>query len=251
MPFSCGNFLGESSNAFEPTPITRNTMPEVQQQVWHVPVLPYELRQEQALSLCLSALQYLESATAEVFDRIDSRVSEERSKIGDLSSRIATAKVKVDAVSREEGRATRVMSPAKYPASKVLPRWKHVYQDLTSVDFTPQGIVSDPSGAEPAPSDPREPIWLMQRTIRRQAAKVDRDGLGCLPANLRSVSSLLLYNTNKMPYKKLEKHDNLAGRSGKNKDTQVVPMGCGPCIAYAPASVHSLRGMACVALPIA
>jgi WAS family protein 1 len=179
--------------------------------------------------MCLDALNYLSTATDEVFGRINGRVAEERGKISDLSSRIATAKAKVDRISGEKQRATTVLSPAKYPAPKVLPNWKPLYHDISSRPFLPSRTKYESSPIETHQGDTREPFLLMQRNIRKQVnTKVEKDGLGRLPENLDSVASLLLFNSNQTPYKAYVTLDNLAGRDVKDKDKEEFKLASAP-----------------------
>ncbi|ELR14860.1 WH2 motif domain containing protein [Acanthamoeba castellanii str. Neff] len=185
-------------------------------QVFSVPVVFPNTRQDDSLFQIFDALEGLESVVEDVFGRIKNRVSHEKSRIDAISSRIDTAKAKVARVAGST-KAIAVHSSARYPAPKQLEEYHPLYIDVPRVppkhpkhrlpEAPQMPILSlrDPLGDDP---------FLPESTHLRRSEKSEdlREGLGRLPTELESISSLLLFNTQDNPYKKYVSLDNLAGK---------------------------------------
>ena len=67
----------------------------------------------------INALRQLNSVQTKMFQRISSRISEEKQRYNNLTARINTAKGKVNAIANSRGsRATTLFSSARFPGGK-------------------------------------------------------------------------------------------------------------------------------------
>eukprot|EP00002_Diphylleia_rotans_P011916 TRINITY_DN2343_c0_g1_i1.p1 TRINITY_DN2343_c0_g1~~TRINITY_DN2343_c0_g1_i1.p1 ORF type:complete len:380 (-),score=102.53 TRINITY_DN2343_c0_g1_i1:114-1253(-) len=77
-------------------------------------------------------------------------------------------------------------------------------------------------------SDSMIEVVSMLDEVGRPSTKIAMDGMGRLPDNISSVSSLLLFNTNENPYKNYSHLDNLLGKEGKERPTTKKRIGAQP-----------------------
>ncbi|XP_055365453.1 WASH complex subunit 1 isoform X3 [Betta splendens] len=190
-------------------------------QVYSVPLIQPDLRREEAVHQIADALFYLETISTDIFRRVSESVENNRRQLQSVTDRIRLAQARVDKIKGSK-KATKVFSSAKYPAPDRL-------QDYTSI-FTG---VTDPSSQ----SQPRRRIQSKLRPFDEQAMQdkltyfpvcvsnkkksenETEEGLGSLPRNISSVSSLLLFNTTENLYKKYVFLDPLAGAVTKTHTT--------------------------------
>eukprot|EP00010_Vexillifera_abyssalis_P008245 CAMPEP_0201544976 /NCGR_PEP_ID=MMETSP0173_2-20130828/1579_1 /ASSEMBLY_ACC=CAM_ASM_000268 /TAXON_ID=218659 /ORGANISM="Vexillifera sp., Strain DIVA3 564/2" /LENGTH=466 /DNA_ID=CAMNT_0047953275 /DNA_START=23 /DNA_END=1423 /DNA_ORIENTATION=- len=193
-------------------------------QVYSVPVVYQDLRREEALCQIFDALQTLNETMNGVFTTIETRVQKEQGRIDSLGGRLKSATAKVDHIEKSFAKkATKVISPYKYPQSAYaeyvplhlsgagngVAQVKHAQRD----NYNLAGIPS-----VPAPTKPQASI-KKSSGIQVDGSQQDStfgdaeawEGLGRLPDNLPSVSSLLLFNTQENPYNVYVTLDNLAG----------------------------------------
>ncbi|XP_017261685.1 WASH complex subunit 1 isoform X2 [Kryptolebias marmoratus] len=190
-------------------------------QVYSVPLIQPELRREEAVHQIADALLYLESISTDIFRRVSESVEKNRRQLQSVSDRIRLAQARVDKIKGSK-KATKVFSSAKYPAPDRL-------QDYSSI-FT--GAADPSSQTRPRhkiqnklrPFD--EKVWqekLMYFPVcvsnKKRSEDETEEGLGSLPRNVSSVSSLLLFNTTENLYKKYVFLDPLAGAVTKTHTT--------------------------------
>ncbi len=197
----------------------------------HVPVTSTLLRPEETLLQMFDALADLDFAINAVFERIAARANEERLQLFSISQRLAVASSQVEFVKTLQNKATTVLSAPRYPLQTELktfvplhstaPEQKQLHTKfylnnaaLQSADTMRASEIRS-LGIEAVASD------------RQKGQNVEREGLGRLPDNLDSVSSLLLFNSNENPYKAYRNLDNLTGaglklRSERAKDDKTL-----------------------------
>ncbi len=169
---------------------------------YKVGIIPSDLRQEEFVHRVCDSLEYLNSIAKDVFDRISNRITENQQQLQSINNRIAVAQAKVNAL-KGSNKATKVFSSAKYPTTEEEP-----YNTI----YSGPGL----------PLDPKKTHYRLQskhrqideRTLKEKlqfynvqvGAGKQRDsfgatgeGLGRLPKNISSVSSLLLFNTSENP----------------------------------------------------
>ncbi|KAM3869705.1 WASH complex subunit 1 [Diretmus argenteus] len=190
-------------------------------QVYSVPLIQPDLRREEAVHQIADALLYLETISTDIFSRVSESVERNRRHLQSVTDRIRLAQARVDKIKGSK-KATKVFSSAKYPAPDRL-------QDYSSIF----------SGAAD-PSSQTRPRYRIQNKLRplddkalqekllyfpvcvsnkKRSEDETEEGLGSLPRNISSVSSLLLFNTTENLYKKYVFLDPLAGAVTKTHNT--------------------------------
>ncbi|KAK2842214.1 hypothetical protein Q5P01_012414 [Channa striata] len=190
-------------------------------QVYSVPLIQPDLRREEVVHQIADALFYLETISTDIFRRVSESVEKNRHQLQSVTDRIRLAQARVDKIKGSK-KATKVFSSAKYPAPDRL-------QDYTSI-FTE---ATDPSSQ----TRPRRRIQNKLRPFdektlqeklmyypvcvsnKKKSEDETEEGLGSLPRNISSVSSLLLFNTTENLYKKYVFLDPLAGAVTKTHTT--------------------------------
>lgn len=190
-------------------------------QVYSVPLIQSDLRREEAVHQITEALQYLETISTDIFTRVSQSVEKNRAHLQSVTDRIKLAQARVQKIKGSK-KATKVFSSAKYPAPEKL-------QDYSSI-FT--GAVDPASQKRPRfkvesklrPLDDKalkeKSMYLPVYVNSKQRSEDEKEeGLGSLPRNVNSVSSLLLFNTTENLYKKYVFLDPLAGAVTKTHTT--------------------------------
>ena len=193
---------------------------------YDVPIVSTNLRPEETVLQICDALQYLHCVSVDVFDRLGQRIKENHQKLVSINSRIETASAKVEAVKgSRSNKATNVFSSAKYPSTDNDKPYSRVYQ----------------SGAIPQLERSRDKVQSKHATVDEVMLKEklqafdtpmhldigvkkdtgDGEGLGRLPHNISSISSLLLFNTSENPYKKYVILDPLGVVTKTRKEEEV------------------------------
>jgi WAS protein family homolog 1 len=81
-----------------------------------VPLVTSEMRPDEGVLQMIDALDHLERVTSDVFNRIGTRINENRTQLRAINTRIATAQLKIDRI-RGSNEATTILSSAKYPVA--------------------------------------------------------------------------------------------------------------------------------------
>ncbi|NWS28532.1 WASH1 protein, partial [Polioptila caerulea] len=182
-------------------------------QTYSVPLIQPDLRREEAVQQVADALQYLQKVSGDIFNRISQRVEASRAQLQAIGERVTLAQAKIEKIKGSK-KAIKVFSSAKYPAPERLQEYSSIF-----------------AGAEdPAKQKwPRHKIQSKHRMLDEKAlqeklkyfpvcvsTKIHQEddaeeGLGSLPRNISSLSSLLLFNTTENLYKKYVFLDPLAG----------------------------------------
>ncbi|KAF3688872.1 WASH complex subunit 1 [Channa argus] len=190
-------------------------------QVYSVPLIQPDLRREEVVHQIADALFYLETISTDIFRRVSESVEKNRHQLQSVTDRIRLAQARVDKIKGSK-KATKVFSSAKFPAPDRL-------QDYTSL-FTE---ATDPSSQTRSRHKiqnklrPFEEKTLQEKLMyypvcvsnKKKSEDETEEGLGSLPRNISSVSSLLLFNTTENLYKKYVFLDPLAGAVTKTHTT--------------------------------
>lgn len=202
-------------------------------QVYNVPTILSDLRREESYGQLVDALEYLDAVANDIFNRVSCRVAESRDQIIGINNRINVAQAKIDRLRSSSTKATRVFSPPKYPAEDSFIEFCTIYQEanpglhkVRKFRREVQSRVTEVTNE--VVKSKKTPFVLRLRQKRRRTRSVARqdssgdfeqgEGLGSLPRNLPSVSSLLLFNTSENPYKKYVLLDPLSGAMTKTRD---------------------------------
>uniref|UniRef100_A0A8C7PS89 WAS protein family homolog 1 n=1 Tax=Oncorhynchus mykiss TaxID=8022 RepID=A0A8C7PS89_ONCMY len=190
-------------------------------QVYSVPLIQSDLRREEAVHQIADALLYLETISTDIFTRVSESVERNRSQLQSVTDRIRLAQARVDKIKGSK-KATKVFSSAKYPAPDRLQDYSSIFSGAT--DPASQTRPRYHIQAKLRPLDDKAlqeklcyyPVCV---SSKKRSEDETEEGLGGLPRNISSVSSLLLFNTTENLYKKYVFLDPLAGAVTKTHTT--------------------------------
>ncbi|XP_005933137.1 WASH complex subunit 1 [Haplochromis burtoni] len=190
-------------------------------QVYSVPLIQPDLRREEAVHQIADALMYLENISTDIFRRVSDSVEKNRHQLKSITDRIRLAQARVDKIKGSK-KATKVFSSAKYPAPDQLQDYLSIFVGATdpSSQTRPRHRIQN----KLRPFDEKalqEKLMYFPVCVRNKKKTEDEteEGLGSLPRNISSVSSLLLFNTTENLYKKYVFLDPLAGAVTKTHTT--------------------------------
>ncbi|KAJ6659976.1 hypothetical protein lerEdw1_018173 [Lerista edwardsae] len=207
-------------------------------QTYSVPLIQPDLRREEAIHQIADALQYLQKVSGDIFNRISQQVEASRTQLRAIDERVSLAQAKIEKIKGSK-KAIKVFSSSKYPAPERLRAYasifagaedpsaqerqrrkiqsKHRTLDEKSLQRSspvlPQALVLPPGPRKPCCLYLQEKLKYFPVCVATKVPQEDdaEEGLGSLPRNISSLSSLLLFNTNENLYKKYVLLDPLAG----------------------------------------
>uniref|UniRef100_A0A4W2ID93 WASH complex subunit 1 n=1 Tax=Bos indicus x Bos taurus TaxID=30522 RepID=A0A4W2ID93_BOBOX len=182
-------------------------------QTYAVPLIQPDLRREEAIQQVADALQYLQKVSGDIFSRISQRVELSRSQLQAIGERVSLAQAKIEKIKGSK-KAIKVFSSAKYPAPERLQEYGSIFMGAQDpgLQRRPRHRIQ----SKHRPLDERalqEKLKFFPVCVNTKPEPEDEaeEGLGGLPSNISSVSSLLLFNTTENLYKKYVFLDPLAG----------------------------------------
>uniref|UniRef100_G3UBU8 WASH complex subunit 1 n=1 Tax=Loxodonta africana TaxID=9785 RepID=G3UBU8_LOXAF len=182
-------------------------------QTYTVPLIQPDLRREEAIQQVADALQYLQKVSGDIFSRISQRVELSRSQLQAIGERVSLAQAKIEKIKGSK-KAIKVFSSAKYPAPEHLREYSSIFTGAQdpSLQRRPRHRIQ----SKHRPLDERalqEKLKYFPVCVNTKPEPEDEaeEGLGGLPSNISSISSLLLFNTTENLYKKYVFLDPLAG----------------------------------------
>ncbi|CAH1784413.1 unnamed protein product [Owenia fusiformis] len=179
-------------------------MVKMANQTYTVPIVPPDLRKEETIKQIADSLDYLDKIANDIFNRISSRVSDNHTRLKTIKDRVELAQVKVEKI-RGSSKATKVFSSAKYPSAQDEVPYASVFKDETNlqqIKHTHYKLQSKPPVVDERMLKEKLQFYNVHLNIKQSEKEADHEGLGRLPQNISSVSSLLLFNTTENPYKK-------------------------------------------------
>lgn len=189
---------------------------------YDVPLIFPGLRKEESIFQMVNALEYLEQVSNDVFSKIEKRVVENRDRISAVDKRVNVAQARIDKI-RGSRKAIRVFSSAKYPAPDRLQLYTSLHKFDGMNDKPLPGIDNNYHVVSKFPKADHESIkeklqfYNVQLNTKQNKGDKSDQGLGGLPKDIPSVSSLLLFNTTENPYKKYVVLDPLEGAITKTR----------------------------------
>lgn len=171
-----------------------------------VPIIHQDLRQEETIVQITLALDYLDQVSTSIFQHIKMTVGKQKARLNKLQERSNIVQEKVNKLAGTN-KATKVFSSAKYPANDVYKDYECTLETeniLTNV----KPNVKIKSKQLPLESyDLKDKLQffhmkIKSKLLRKNVEVTPGEGLGSLPNDLDSVSSLLLFNTSENLYKK-------------------------------------------------
>ncbi|XP_013101829.2 WASH complex subunit 1 [Stomoxys calcitrans] len=182
-----------------------------------VPIVPPDLRHEETIIQAAYALDSLQNTINTIFRCIDNRIEQNNAKVGELQSRIKKSQEKIKSLQGTR-KAIHIYAPARFPAN-------HVFKDDIPVTFKKSITSDEVKGVKNATEgyEVKSKIDLSLPSINEklvffhvretdQTTGVDNNmkkerlnikqvqDLGVLPNDLRSVASVLLFNSEYSPY---------------------------------------------------
>lgn len=188
-------------------------------QTYNVSILSPKLRHEEFILSVADTLSYLEKVSDDIFSRITKRTEEYCDQIKKINQRADLAQAKIEKLKGSK-KAIQVFSSAKYPAADELEAYKSIFSGKTDYEEIPRTNIAVQSRHRPVDGRVIKEVLPYHRISARKTGKGDTDrgeGLGKLPRNLESISSLLLFNTAENPYKKYVMLDPLSGAVTKTR----------------------------------
>ncbi|XP_072510156.1 WASH complex subunit 1 isoform X2 [Notamacropus eugenii] len=190
-------------------------------QAYSVPLIQPDLRREEAIQQVADALQYLREVSGDIFSRISQRVETSRSQLQVIGERVSLAQAKIEKIKGSK-KAIKVFSSAKYPAPDRLQEYNSIFagaQDPGSQRRLRHKIQSKHRPLDERALQEKLKYFPVCVSTRPQPEDEAEEGLGGLPSNINSLSSLLLFNTTENLYKKYVFLDPLAGAVTKTHVT--------------------------------
>lgn len=189
---------------------------------YDVPLVLPGLRKEESIFQMVNALEYLRHVSNDVFSKIEKRVEENRDRISAVGKRVNIAQARIDKI-RGSKKAIRVFSSAKYPAPDKLEQYTSVHKcdglndkPLPGIENNYHVVSKFPKADHESLKDKLQFYNVQLNTTQKKGDKSDQ-GLGGLPKDIPSISSLLLFNTTENPYKKYVVLDPLEGAITKTR----------------------------------
>ncbi|XP_055342698.1 WASH complex subunit 1-like [Paramacrobiotus metropolitanus] len=207
-----------------------------------VPLVSSSLRPEEAYVQLLDSLRYLEQVSDDVFSRIERKTAEQHLRLQAVNNRLAAAEAQISHIKGSK-KAIRVFAAPSFPASDQPATYTSIFSE------------ESPALAEPLRSNtairsrfsrdvkPPQKIEILPLVAALDPGlhfdEPPRDvGLGKLPNTVKSVSSLLLFNSDQNPYNRHIAIDPLGG-TGKSRRL-AEPEVQTPSLDAAPASFTQL-----------
>eukprot|EP01138_Halocafeteria_seosinensis_P002087 gb/GECG01002136.1/.p1 GENE.gb/GECG01002136.1/~~gb/GECG01002136.1/.p1 ORF type:complete len:544 (+),score=104.71 gb/GECG01002136.1/:1-1632(+) len=196
--------------------------------LYSIPLVTQDVSDSDLPSLLFNSLRKLDQVSTDLAQRLQTRTNEERNKIRDIRRRTRIAKAKVDQLPSFK-EAIKVYSSSKYPMTDtagnrknqtVLPHSQKAYQEGKDERGKEHELLMMPALTSTSQEDTasyarqtKKAFSLWMRLRREQEANwkdKDLEGVGKVPQDVRSCTSMLLFNTGKNPYSEyMETTDNL------------------------------------------
>lgn len=179
-----------------------------------VPVIPSDLRRAEFVKQFADTVDYLDSVSQDMFNRIAIRLNVYRAQLNKFDERIQHANTHIDRIKGSK-RAIQVHSSARYPVEQSRSTYKSIFEcDTDKEENKPPVLHYNPFRLNEAvdkfidrndkesKSNDDTMIVLKQYNDNfiQKTKKTTLNGLGKPPSNIKSVVSFLKYNTQENPY---------------------------------------------------
>lgn len=173
-------------------------------QGYFVPTIPPDLRREETIHQISDALEYLDKVANDVFARIGKKVAENKASLAKINDRVNLAAARVDKL-KGSNKATKVFSSAKYPSVDTLELFRTDFthtNGLREITHPHYKVQEKHAQVDERVLRDKLQFYNVHLNTRQRKDHHQAEGLGGLPSDVPSVSSLLLFNTTENPYKK-------------------------------------------------
>ena len=171
---------------------------------YSIPLVAPELRREETIHQICDALEYVDKVANDVFNRISSRVADNQARLKKVNERVSLAQAKIDAIKGTK-KATKVFSGSKYPSVNEEEHYRSVYSDSNGFASMKKSNYRLHQVKHPAVDEKvlKEKLQfynvLLGGAEKRNQVHEQEEGLGSLPKQVKSIGSLLLFNTSENP----------------------------------------------------
>ena len=194
-----------------------------------VEIVNSDLSHEETILQITQSLDHLSLLTDQMFDSLQQKLSNSSSKIQSLNQRVQAAEKKIDLM-RNNNKATCIYSSAKYPAQSYQP-----FRIALNVQVKRQPLQRTKT------KNPQNVGALNALDIHEKLhfyhikPKERRDGLQArvIPFKLKSAASLLIYDTDINPYRKIQDPN----RQVRSKKVEIEDFEQDSGLGVAPASL--------------
>ncbi|OWF51124.1 WASH complex subunit 1-like [Mizuhopecten yessoensis] len=172
----------------------------------NVPGIPPDLRRDETVHQIADSLDYLDKVANEIFQRINTRVNDHRTRLQKINDRLSLAQAKVDKI-KGSNKATKVFAPSKYPAAAHTEEHQMLFPSsstngLSQVKRPHYHVQQKHKTLDDKALKDKLQFYMVHLNIKKKEGEKQQEGLGGLPKSVESVSSLLLFNTSENLYKK-------------------------------------------------
>lgn len=180
--------------------------------MFEISLISSDLRHEEAIVQTALTFQLLQETMDAVFSKINARADKNLEKINTLQQRINNANEKVVKLIGSK-KSIKIFCPAKFPSSEIfqdIPTTFGAKEEVKSLETLAQPI--EISSHTDSPGNIVEKLHLFHVQSAKATSNFLREGLGEIPAHIRSVNSLLLFAGNQNIYEKYKSMETLASR---------------------------------------
>lgn len=176
-----------------------------------VPIVPPDLRHEETIIQAAYALESLQKVINNIFLRIDSRIEKNNTKVEELQNRIKKSQEKIKSLQNPR-KAIHIYAPARFPASHIFEKIPTTF-NVSSVTEADNEINSFEVKSKidlNLPNTNEKLVFFHVRenqknvsdnSLTKERLKIKQtQDLGAMPNELKSVSSVLLFNSDYSPY---------------------------------------------------
>lgn len=176
-----------------------------------VPIIAGDLRRAEFVKQVADTLDYMDSVSQDVFNRIAIRLNVYRAQLNKFDERIQNANAHIDRIKGSK-RAIQVHSSARYPVEQNRSTYRSIFEidddenkppvlhyNAFRLNETVDKFI-DPNDKESKSHD--ETLIVLKASDDNAIQKTKKNvlnGLGKPPSNIKSVVSFLTYNTQENP----------------------------------------------------
>lgn len=209
--------------------------------MYEVPLIPNDMRQEETILHMVGAINQLSKVSADIFKRVGAKIEESEKKLQVINQRIDVANAKIETL-KESNKATVIYSSARYPGPDTHQDYKFLFDNtlqkshLGKCKPVKQNITKK-KFADFKPNDLQKKLHFFHVKPRPKDSSVP-DGLGKIPDDLTSCTSLTVYNTAESPYHDGTKVDPLEAKQKSKANFSDEADGSKNDIGLAPSSFN-------------
>ncbi|XP_065370371.1 WASH complex subunit 1 [Calliphora vicina] len=181
--------------------------------MFKVPIIPPDLRHEETITQAAYALDCLQNTIVTIFGRIDKRIEKNNVKVKELQERINKSQAKINSLQGTR-KAIHIYAPARFPATAIFKDLPVTFeqQDEKIADIPGFKYQVESKLDTNLPSLNEKLIFFHVRdqnsvkltaenSLTRERCNIKQNqDLGNMPSDLRSIPSVLLFNTDYSVY---------------------------------------------------